>query len=92
MPGSSGMKSFHVLEVALEAELQGFEGAVCFEVQDVPHGQFVVRVFADSGSSFLVFRRAVFHAIVRRERIHHPRIRQADCRTLRAHESSEEHK
>ena len=86
------MKSFHVLLVLLKAELQGFEGTVCSEVQDVPQGQFVVRVFADSGSSILVFRQVVFHAVVRRERIHHSRIRQADCRTLRAHESSKEHK
>ena len=36
VPGWSGMKSFHVLEVPLKSELQGFEGTVCLEVQEVP--------------------------------------------------------
>ena len=52
------MKSFHVLEVPLKSELQGFEGTVCLEVQEVPQGQFVVRFSPDSGTSILVLKQA----------------------------------
>ena len=52
------MKTFHVLEVPVKAEFQVFEGTVRFVVQEVPQGQFVVRLFSDSGTSILVLKQA----------------------------------
>ena len=44
------MKRFDVLEVPVRAEFQRFDGTVRFVVQEVPQGQFAVRLSLDSGN------------------------------------------
>ena len=58
MAGWKGMKSFHVLEVPFQVEFQGFDGTVSFVVQEVPQGEFVVRLCPDSGTSIRVLKQA----------------------------------